>query len=242
MNQEIHAFVPDENLYPAVLKMLGDARQGRVLDAPAGQGAFAELLLQRGFADIDCLDINSEDFKLKDRTRFVRHDVVDALPYPDGSFDYIFSLEGLEHFATPWTFVAELCRVLKPGGRMFVSTPNTFSVDARLKYLVSGYFPRFRPLMQDPSRVMGQGPDQAHICPIYFWQLHYFLMRGGVRIERVGTNAFLYKRQWAKRVFDRWLARLIRNNIRKRGFPDHGVTSEDVLFGDCIIVQGVKAG
>jgi SAM-dependent methyltransferase len=237
----IQALVPDENLYPAVFKLLGDAPEGLVLDVPAGHGAFADLLLRRGFNNIDCLDIDAENFRLKDRVRFMHHDVAEALPFPDNHFDYIFSLEGLEHFATPWTFLAEVCRVLKPGGRLFISTPNTFSVDARLKYLVSGYFPRFRPLMQDPKLVMKQGVDQAHIAPIYFWQLHYFLMQGGVKIERVATNALLYKPQWIKRVMENWIARVIRNNIRRRRFPDHGVTSEEMLFGDCIIIEGKKA-
>jgi ubiquinone/menaquinone biosynthesis C-methylase UbiE len=122
---------------------------------------------------------------------FQVHDVAQPLPYPDESFDYVFSLQGLEHFEGPWIFVKEACRVLKPGGRLFVSTPNTFSVDARLKYLLSGYSPRFRPLMQDPARVMGQGPDQVHISPIYYWQLHYFLQLSGVQMGRISTNTMV---------------------------------------------------
>src|SRR6185295_18305937 len=135
------------DLYPAVLRLMretGVTVSGRVLDVPAGQGAFAAELLKLGFADIDCLDINERAFVLGDpRVRFTRHDVAEPLPFPDAHFDQVFSVEGIEHFDSPWTFVSELCRVLKPGGRLFVSTPNTFSVDARLKYLMSGYFPRF---------------------------------------------------------------------------------------------------
>jgi hypothetical protein len=153
----------------------------------------------------------------------------------------VFSIEGIEHFFNPCMFALELCRVLKPGGTLYISTPNTFSVDARLKYLVSGYFPRFRPLMLDPGKVMQQPIDDNHISPIYFWQLNYVLMEGGVSIARFGTNALLRKPQWVKRVFENWIARMIRNNIRRRGFPDHGVTSDAVLFGDCIIIEGTKA-
>lgn len=231
------------DLYPAVLKLFQGAAPGRILDVPAGHGAFALELLKLGYTDIECLDINAGSFALKDpRVHFVRHDVAGPLPYPDGHFDYVFSIEGIEHFGNPWTFVRDLCRVLRPGGRLFISTPNTFSVDARLKYLVSGYFPRFRPLMQEPHKVMDQPIDDAHISQIYFWQLNFFLMQGGVKIERVSANALLYKPQWLKRVFENWIARIIRANIRKRGFPDHGVTSDQVLFGDCIIVEGRKAG
>jgi SAM-dependent methyltransferase len=231
----------EENLYPAILRMLGDAPAGPVLDVPAGYGAFAAELVRRGWRDIHCLDLLPPARFRCAGVDYRQHDVARPLPFPDAHFECVFSVEGIEHFDSPWTFVDELCRVLRPGGRLYLTTPNTFSVDARLKYLVSGYFPRFRPLMQEPDKVMDQPVDDAHISPVYFWQLHYFLMRGGVRIERVATNAFLYKKQWAKRAFERCVARMIRNNIRKRGFPDVGVTSEDVLFGDCIIVRGVKA-
>ena len=244
MNPDLDEAIPAiavGDLYPAVLEFFRDAPPGRILDAPAGHGAFALELLRRGYSDIDCLDINADAFRLKDeRVRFRRHDVIERLPFPDAHFDYVFSIEGIEHFHNPWTFTLELCRVLKPGGRLYLSTPNTFSVDARLKYLVSGYFPRFRPLMQEPDKVMVQDVDDAHISPIYFWQLHYFLMQGGVSIGRVGTNALFHKPQWVKRVFENWIAGMIRRNIRKRGFPDRGVTSDAVLFGDCVIIEGVK--
>lgn len=230
------------DLYPAVLEFFKDAPHGRILDVPAGHGAFAQELLKRGYGDIDCLDIAEETFALRDpRVRFTRHDVIDPLPFPDAYFDYVFSIEGIEHFENPWSFAKELCRVLKPGGRLIISTPNTISVDARVKYLLAGYYPRFRPLMLDPDKVMVQPVDDAHISPIYYWQLNYFLRQSGVTIRRVGTNALVRKRQWIKRALENMLARIIRNNIRKRGFPDLGVSSDAVLFGDCLVIEGVKA-
>jgi SAM-dependent methyltransferase len=231
-----------EDLYPAVLDLVGKPSPGRALDIPAGQGAFAQQLLQLGFSDIECLDINAEAFVLDDRrVRFRRHDAACPLPYPDAHFDYVFCIEGIEHFESPWTFVKELCRVLRPGGLLYLSTPNTFSIDARLKYLVSGYFPRFRPLMQEPHRVMDHPVDDAHISPIYFWQLNYFLMLGRVTIERIGANRLPPKPRWLARAFESVVAVVIRRNIRRRKFPDPGITSDAVLFGDCIVIEGRKA-
>jgi SAM-dependent methyltransferase len=237
----IRALAADD-LYPAVLRMFRGAALGRILDVPAGHGAFAQELLRLGFDDIDCLDINAKAFALKHpNVRFQQHDVINRLPFDDGAFDHVFSIEGIEHFENPWTFIKELCRVLKPGGRLFISTPNTFSVDARVKYLLGGYFPRFRPLMLAPDQVMNQPVDDAHISPIYFWQLNYFLLQSGVSICNVGTNAEVRRPQWIKRALESVLAGVIRRNVCKRGFPDHGVTSDAVLFGDCLIIECVKS-
>jgi len=229
----------ESDLYPAVLELFQGAAPGRILDVPAGQGAFARELLARGYGDVHCLDI-LEDFRL-DGVAFTPYDARERLPFGDETFDYVFTIEGLEHFDSPFTFVDELCRVLKSGGRLYLTTPNTFSVDARLKYLMSGYFPRFRPLMQEPERLLSIGDiTDTHIAPIYFWQLNYFLLKSGVSIQRLSTNALLRKRQWPKRLLEAWIAGLIRRNIRRRGFPDPGITSEAVLFGDCLILEGIK--
>lgn len=238
--QTIRALATDDH-YPAVLNLFKGAPQGRILDVPAGHGAFAQELLKLGYDNIDCLDIAEETFILRNPgIRFRQHDVINPLPFPDASFDFVFSIEGIEHFENPWTFTKELCRVLKPGGRIYISTPNTFSVDARVKYLLGGYFPRFRPLMLTPDKVMFQPVDDAHISPIYFWQLNFFLRQGGVSISRVATNAEIRKPQWIKRALENLIAEIIRRNVRNRGFPDLGVTSDAMLFGDCLIIEGIK--
>lgn len=231
----------EDGFYPAVLELFGAPPPGRILDVPAGYGAFAQLLTQRGYADIDCLDIIAPgSFQFKD-ANYRQYDAAYPLPYPDASFDYVFSLEGIEHFEAPFPFVRELCRVLKPGGKLYLSTPNTFSVDARIKYLLSGYFPRFRPLMLEPDKVMDQPVDDAHISPIYFWQLNYFLLDGGVAIRRVSSHALRRSSKPLRRWLENGIAALIRSNVRRRGFPDLGVTSDAMLFGDSLILEGVKA-
>ena len=46
------------------------------------------------------------------------------LPFGDGVFDLVTSFETIEHLRDRRTFVAELCRVLAPGGTCVISTPN----------------------------------------------------------------------------------------------------------------------
>jgi len=47
-----------------------------------------------------------------------------ALDLPDASFDVICSFETIEHLPQPQVYLAEVARVLRPGGVYVVSTPN----------------------------------------------------------------------------------------------------------------------
>lgn len=49
---------------------------------------------------------------------------VRALPFRDGSFDAIYSMGTIEHFDETEQAVAEMARVLKPGGRAIIGVPN----------------------------------------------------------------------------------------------------------------------
>jgi SAM-dependent methyltransferase len=49
-----------------------------------------------------------------------------TLPAPDDSFDAVLSTQVLEHVTDPVTYVSEAFRVLRPGGRMLLSTHGIF--------------------------------------------------------------------------------------------------------------------
>lgn len=50
----------------------------------------------------------------------------------DGSFDYVVLTEVLEHTLRPWDAVAEVARILGPGGRLFLSVPFNFRIHGPL--------------------------------------------------------------------------------------------------------------
>ncbi len=53
---------------------------------------------------------------------------IERLDFPDNHFDTVFSFETIEHVPHPPLAVKELARVLKPGGRLYLTTPNYLGI------------------------------------------------------------------------------------------------------------------
>ena len=70
--------------------------------------------------------------------------MAEALPFADGSIPAVVSLDVIEHVHDPDAYLAEIDRVLEPGGRAAFSTPNRFSLTAEPHVFVwgVGWLPR----------------------------------------------------------------------------------------------------
>lgn len=60
------------------------------------------------------------------RDDIVIRDIALGIPFPDASYDTVFSIEVLEHVHNPWGAISEIHRVLRPGGVWVVSVPNPY--------------------------------------------------------------------------------------------------------------------
>jgi len=69
----------------------------------------------------------------------------DKIPFPDVEFDIIYLMQVFEHLREPHRFMDELARILKPGGFLYLSVPNSRSVWRRVfgEHWVSGWFAPF---------------------------------------------------------------------------------------------------
>ena len=65
----------------------------------------------------------------------VQANVEEPLPLEDASFDAVVAGELFEHLQFPDALVAEIRRVLAPGGVLVGSVPNAFRVQSRLRFL-----------------------------------------------------------------------------------------------------------
>jgi SAM-dependent methyltransferase len=96
-----------------------------VLEDGCGQGTYAREFRRRFTPHVEALDIEAERIALARRD--IPHAVVGAaehLPYPDGTFDLVFSNEVIEHVQEDRASAAEMVRVTRPGGRIILFCPN----------------------------------------------------------------------------------------------------------------------
>ena len=155
---------------PVVARLLGEKRPATVLDAPCGSGWLAERL---DFScAIDGLDLYGE--RPQKYRAFQTADLDAGLPAGLPRYDAIVCCEGLEHFANPGLFLASAHRQLAAGGLLVVTTPNIWYPEARLQFLLRGFFPSFPSLAGKVKR-----GTHMHLLPWSFPQAHLFLTLAG---------------------------------------------------------------
>jgi SAM-dependent methyltransferase len=113
---------------PAVLAALGPVDGRRILDAACGPGLYAEELLAGG-ASVTAFDASPVMVDLARKRLAGRAQVDQAvlgrpLPYPDGAYDLIVCALAIHYADDRAAAFAELCRVLRPGGSLVVSTQH----------------------------------------------------------------------------------------------------------------------
>lgn len=100
----------------------------KILDVGCGGGFLSNALSKAGH-DVTGIDISAESLRIAhkyDSTSKVKYLQADAysLPFPDHAFDVVTAMDFLEHVENPAQVVAEVSRILKPGGRFFFHTFN----------------------------------------------------------------------------------------------------------------------
>ncbi len=126
-----------------------DPQGKKLLDVGFGNGAYAIGFAQAG-ATVSGIEVNSvlkeialesiktkglqADFQLYNGTQF---------PFPDASFDCLFSVSVLEHTSNPAAILSEADRVLKPGGCFYLAFPNRYALkETHSGYWLISYLPR----------------------------------------------------------------------------------------------------
>ena len=155
----------------------------KILELTPGEGNLTKALLNNGYHNIQAMDIDPDNFKVKD---VVCHkgNLNDPFPFDSNSFDLVISVEGIEHLENQYQFASEINRVLNDNGHAIITTPNINNFASRVKYLFTGFYS----LAERPSSEFEKNWFIEHIYPLTFWQLRHILHTSGLFIQKTGTN------------------------------------------------------
>lgn len=218
--------------------------RGRVLDLGCGHGDYAYHLNKMGF-NVLAADMDVERFRYHDQIKFQKCNVSERLPFEDRSFDFIVFAEVIEHLKNPYDVIAELNRVLKPGGRLVLSTPNILNLKSRIRFLIEGCWEYFREIPLEHSKNPKETIWNLHVIPWRYPELEYMLHFNHFKISSICTSrrwgfglAFLVPFIWIQ------LGIKKRRSIKKGGIDlsrmNRTLLSKDMLYGEHVIIEAVK--
>jgi 2-polyprenyl-3-methyl-5-hydroxy-6-metoxy-1,4-benzoquinol methylase len=134
--------IPFDNIIP-----FEEIAGKRVLEIGCGVGFHSELMVRAG-ANLSAIDLSptsveatTNRFSLKNLQGNIQQADAEHIPFPDQSFDFVWSWGVIHHSARTARIVREISRVLKPGGecrimvynRLGVLVPITFFTNHLLK-------------------------------------------------------------------------------------------------------------
>ena len=172
----------------------------RALDVGCGTGHHLRALSERGFevAGVDGSQEMLDAARVENPAADLRMADVAALPFDDASFDLILCVEVLRYLDDPRRCIAEILRVLRPGGVCLATAAPLFSLNGyalvnRVAVLVPvGKLVRLKQFFTTPSKLRRQFEDAGF---------------AGVRVEGVYTGPINWVEHLAPRRLPRFLRR-----------------------------------
>ena len=136
------------------MRELERGAKDRVLDVACGTGDFSIEALRHGVRQVVGVDISenmlavarekARDKGLEEQLEFLYGDS-EQLTFPDGNFDAVTVAFGVRNFEHLERGLREMCRVLRPGGRVVIlefSTPDRFPMKQLYRFYFKHILPR----------------------------------------------------------------------------------------------------
>ena len=137
--------ISSDVIYGPVLRLVQEFDlRGTVFDFGAGVGNLTQRLwtLSR-FEQISGADILPRPQDLPSEIFWYCLDLKNRTVVPAGNFDLVIAAEVIEHLENPREIAREWYRILKPGGRLILSTPNNESIRSLFSLVIRGHYAAF---------------------------------------------------------------------------------------------------
>ena len=125
---------------------INPAQGARILDYGCGQAGYLVEFHSRGWA-ISGAEMSTTVVEACQSRGLDVHQVSnpDEIPFPEESFDVVYLMQVFEHFRDPVRLMAELARITKSGGELYLAVPNSRSIWRRIfgANWVSGWYAPF---------------------------------------------------------------------------------------------------
>jgi 2-polyprenyl-3-methyl-5-hydroxy-6-metoxy-1,4-benzoquinol methylase len=114
------------------VRFLPAKSEGRLLDVGCGSGEW--MVRMRGLGwQVEGLDFDERAVRVaRDLGLRVGHGALEEQRYPAGSFDAVTLNHVIEHVPAPVETLTECARILKPGGKLYLATPNSRALGHRI--------------------------------------------------------------------------------------------------------------
>lgn len=148
--------------------------ESRALEIGFGEGKFMRYCGPKNVVGVDVWEPGVRALKAEGFEAHVA-DATQRLPFPDASFDVVYTSQVIEHVWDGVHFVGEMARVLKPGGRAVIRTMD-------FERCYKGFY-----------------ADYTHIKPYTKISLHKLLSDLGFEVREV-RNGFFPSSFWLRRL------------------------------------------
>jgi SAM-dependent methyltransferase len=173
---------PDLALRRAFLEA-GIAQGDKALDLGCGDGAFTAVMRGAGAVAVGADVAQAALTRARDRHPDLDFRLVPIdgpLPFEDCAFDVVWASELIEHIADTARWLSEVRRVLKPGGRLLLTTPSC----SRLRVALGGV-ERFCPPLGDHLHLYTRGALRSLLEEFAFGEISLRAVAGPPLLRRL---------------------------------------------------------
>jgi len=183
--------------YDVQNKKSSHGSQEKIVDTGCGDGALLEMLHQHGYQHLYGFDFSKEAVKKAAQRGIVTQafwgDLTKKGTLPQEQFDAVISSEVLEHIGDYRPAVTNLCKFVKPGGRLFITVPHSMKYWTVHDEFAHHYRRYEYGALEELLKNNGLNILESYTWGAFLYHIYYFFLKHGDP-EKIMAKAGLVKK------------------------------------------------